>query len=96
MVKVVTSHRILSRGFFIQCPETSASPLRSIPADGSILKQPLMSQPAEDTSSDGLLSDGILQLTHSVSCTAEAISPLMNILQSRVTLRGVFRVRVFP
>ncbi|GJV94805.1 hypothetical protein Tco_1546382 [Tanacetum coccineum] len=59
-----------------RCPEASASPLRSIPADGLILKQPLMSQPAEDTSSDELLSDGILQLTHSVSCTAEAISPL--------------------
>ncbi|GJV97922.1 hypothetical protein Tco_1549499, partial [Tanacetum coccineum] len=38
---------------------------------------------------DGL-SNGIgLPLTHSVSYTAEAISPLMNILQSRVTLRGV-------
>ncbi|GJU43593.1 reverse transcriptase domain-containing protein [Tanacetum coccineum] len=66
----------------IQCPEASASPLRSIPAEGSILKQPLMSQPAEDTSSDGLLTDGNLQLTHSMSCKAEAISPLMNVLRS--------------
>ncbi|GJU69148.1 hypothetical protein Tco_1255407 [Tanacetum coccineum] len=73
-------------GISIQCPEASASPLRSIPAEGSILKQPLMSQPIEDTSSDGLLTDGNLQLTHSVSCKAEAISPLMNVLQSRVSL----------
>ncbi|GKF66353.1 hypothetical protein Tco_0192870, partial [Tanacetum coccineum] len=53
-------------GISIQCPETSANPLGSIPADGSILKQPLMSSPAEDTPSDGLLSDGNLQLTHSL------------------------------
>ncbi|GKE28865.1 hypothetical protein Tco_1444249, partial [Tanacetum coccineum] len=43
-------------------------------------------QPSSITSSDGLLSDGILQLTHSVSYKAKAISPLMNILQSRVAL----------
>ncbi|GJX45558.1 putative reverse transcriptase domain-containing protein [Tanacetum coccineum] len=77
------------KGISIQCPEASASPLRSIPADGLILKQPLMSLPAEDTSSDGLLFDGNLQLTHLASYKSEAISPLMNILQSRVTHRGV-------
>ncbi|GKD64994.1 hypothetical protein Tco_1307102, partial [Tanacetum coccineum] len=41
-------------GISIQCPEASASPLRSIPAE--------------------------------VSYKAEAISPLMNVLQSRVLL----------
>ncbi|GKD35388.1 hypothetical protein Tco_1250897 [Tanacetum coccineum] len=87
---------LMCRGISIQCPEASASPLRSIPAEGLILKQPMMSQPTEDTSSDGLLSDGNLQLTHSVSCKAEAISPLMNVLQSRVSLTKVHQRLELP
>ncbi|GJU69146.1 hypothetical protein Tco_1255405 [Tanacetum coccineum] len=92
----IVDGRWTQRGISIQCPEASASPLRSIPAEGLILKQPLMSQPAEDTSSDGLLTDGNLQLTYSVSCKAEAISPLMNVLRSRVSLTEEHQRLEFP
>ncbi|GJW20185.1 hypothetical protein Tco_0030807, partial [Tanacetum coccineum] len=53
--------------FAFQCPEASASPLRSIPADGSILKQPLLIQSLTQRSDSLKFISDLNSLNHYLS-----------------------------